>query len=275
MPEPMIDRDDVLRGRLEAFVDGVQRGGRYTFTTPEAARGTRLTAVGLGAALRRLEARGRIARPLPRRGFHVVVPHEFHSMGGPPLPWYLDALMRFVGEPHYHVGLLTAAEWHGATHFAVQEAQVCTATQLRPVQVGRERIRFVRKTGIERTPVEERPGETGRTRVSTPEATAVDLVRYLDAAGGLSMAATALAEMRLSAPGLTRALDAAGDVTAAQRLGFLLHRAGHENAARAVLAWLRRRPHRPRALDPQAPVELAEIAYPWRVLVNADVEVSA
>ena len=69
----------------------------------------------------------------------------------------------------YYVGLLSGAELHGAAH-----------QRLRPVVVGRNRIRFFLKKDLARTPVELVKTTSGRMRVSTPEATALDLVRFYD-----------------------------------------------------------------------------------------------
>ena len=46
-----------------------------------------------------------------------VVPPQYASWGAPPPGWYIDDLMRHEGRPYY-VGLLKAAELHGATHQA-------------------------------------------------------------------------------------------------------------------------------------------------------------
>jgi hypothetical protein len=72
----------------------------------------------------------------PRRGFYVIVPPQFMSWGAPPPSWYIDALMRHEGRPYY-VGLLKAAELHGATHHAVMEFQVVTDKRLPKIRAGR------------------------------------------------------------------------------------------------------------------------------------------
>ena len=62
-------------------------------------------------------------------------------MGAPPPSWYIDDLMRNEGRPYY-VGLLSAAELHGASHQAVMEFQVVTDKQMPELHVGRSRIAF-------------------------------------------------------------------------------------------------------------------------------------
>ena len=263
-----------LRGLLAAFVDQRQREGRYTFTEAEFASRSPQSPAARRQALWRLERTGRIVRPMPKHGFFVIVPHEFHSMGSPPISWYLDALLRHLDLPCYYVGLLTAAQWHGATHVPVQETQVVVPRQLRPMRAGRERIRFFTKSDAAATAVETQSNEAAAVRVSTPEATAADLVRYMQAVGGLNAAATALAELgpRLGAAKLRAVLEREGDPAAAQRLGHILESVGAGRAATSLGGWLARVHPRVRPLDPRAPAENVPRDARWNLWVNAKVE---
>ena len=85
--------------------------------------------------------------------------------------------MKFLGHSYY-VGLLSAAALHGAAHQQAQEFQVVTDTILRLARAGRGRIRFFVKKRLTETPTTDVQTETGTMRVSTPEATAFNLVRY-------------------------------------------------------------------------------------------------
>lgn len=81
--------------------------------------------------------------------------------------------------------------------------------------------------------------ETGSMRVSTPEATAFDLVHYLDRAVHPDLALEALFEMAdlLDAAKLAHLADAYA-VPDVQRLGFLLSKLGQERTADALSRWL-------------------------------------
>jgi predicted transcriptional regulator of viral defense system len=146
----------------------------------------------MAEALRRLRSNRRIATP--RRGFNVIVPPEYREQGCPPAPWFIDDLMRFVGRPYY-VALLTAAAVHGAAHQQPMRFQVVTDRPMRPAEAGRVRIDFHVSHGAETAPVVQVQTDTGYMRVSTPDVTAFDLVRFVAVAGGLSNVATVLADL--------------------------------------------------------------------------------
>src|SRR5437762_5813230 len=183
--------------RLDDLVDSLQSQGRYTFTRAEALAALGASAEAFKKAIQLLARRRRLVSP--RRGFYVIVPVQYRVAGAPPASWYIDDFMKAVGTPYY-VGVLTAAALHGAAHQAPQEFQVVTTTRRRTVVVGRERVRFLRKRKLARTPVMSLKTSTGTMRVSTPEATALDLLRYVDAAGFLSNAPRPRGEVRPGPP---------------------------------------------------------------------------
>lgn len=266
------------RGVLSAFLDEWQGAGRYVFRRAD------LDPLGLSesagyAALQRLEQAGRVAKVGSRHGIWLVVPPEYREVGAPPAPWVLDDLMAALDVPYY-VGLRSAAEWMGATHHAVQTLQVVVGRQLRPFAIGRERLRFFEKRTAAVTPTLLVPGQAAPLRMSTPGATALDLVRFMVASGGINAVAGVLAQIadRCSAEDLRIALDAAGDTPSAQRLGWLLALLGHRRLAATVAAWLKPRHSR------MVPLELGRHAAPtgdaeargsvdaaWRVSVDHEV----
>jgi predicted transcriptional regulator of viral defense system len=173
-------------------VDGLQESGRYTFTREEAADSCGLSDIAFRHAALRLHKQTRLVAP--RRGFFVIVPIEYRSAGAPPPAWYIDALMRFHGRPYY-VGLLSAAALHGAAHQQAQEFQVITDRALRPAIAGRTQLRFFHKRHQAQTPTVALKVETGTMLVSSPEATAFDLVRYALAAGGFGNIVSVFTEL--------------------------------------------------------------------------------
>jgi hypothetical protein len=92
---------------------------------------------------------------------------------------------------------------------------------------------------------------TGHSRVSTPEITALDLMRCRKGSGSIDFAATVTAQLaeRLNPVRLAEVAHASGEIAIAQRLGYRLERTGHADRATALGA---------RALRPGALAALAE-----------------
>ena len=255
--------------RVTDFVDALQRNGRYTFTTAEVAAAVGCSGAALLASLRRLKTKRRLISP--RQNFYVVIPLEYQLAGSVPADWFIDGLMAFLRKDYY-VGLLSAATLHGASHQQPQVFQVVAQEPLRPVLAGRLRIEFHRNRRLASVPCTWVNTPTGRMRISTAEATAVDLVRYPVACGGLSNVCMVLTE-------LAGALDQAGLAAAAQlastpdvqRLGYLLHQVGLPHLAEALQTPLARRRLRTIPLradmEPEGPVDET-----WRVVANDVIE---
>ncbi len=256
---------------LSDLVDACQASGRYILTREQALGALGVSDEALKKAVQRLVAKRRLA--VPRRGFFVIVPVEYREAGAPPASWFIDELMKSCGQPYY-VGLLSAAALHGAAHQQPQEFQVITNEQLRPAVAGRARIRFFRKLHIERTPTMEIKTETGAMRVATPEATALDLLRYLEGAGHLGHVATVLAELaeKMDALRLADLARLEGELSNAQRLGHILDQVGAGEVAAALAAWIAEQ--RPRFVPLRSDRSARRAARDgrWRVLVNEKVE---
>jgi predicted transcriptional regulator of viral defense system len=267
-----MDKTNITKHRpLTAFVDDLQARGRYTFTRAEAAHVQERSPVALEAALRRLKERGRIASP--RRGFYVLVPVEYRQAGCPPATWFVDDLMRYLCQPYY-AGLLSAAALHGAAHQQPLVFQVITNRPTRPAVVGRIQLMFHVSRHIEVVPVVAVQTETGSLRVSTPEATAFDLIRFASAAGHLSNVATVLAELAEKLdPVVLAALAPSYAVPEVQRLGYLLEQLGEEELARPLADWLGAQRHRSVLLALGQGNSAALPDPRWRVIPNEAVEV--
>jgi predicted transcriptional regulator of viral defense system len=257
---------------LRRYVDQLQESGRYTFVREEALKELKMSPVALKLAARRLARQGRLTSP--RRGFFVIVPLEYKSAGSPPPSWFIDQLMQFQSEPYY-VALLSAAALHGAAHQQPQEFQVMAGRQMRPAIAGRSRIRFLLKKHIKRTQTIPLKTETGTMKTSTPESTALDLVRYAPHAGGLSNIATVLSELaeKIDPERLREAARRDDDLPSAQRLGFLLDHIGQEAKVEPLAEWIKRSRARTVSLRSGGPVRRVRKSTRWKVMVNEDIEV--
>jgi predicted transcriptional regulator of viral defense system len=256
---------------LAELVDRFQESGRYTFVREEALRELNINAENLKRAAKRLTARGRIA--MPRRGFYVIVPLEYRVAGAPPPSWFINQLMLHLGHPYY-VGLLSAAALYGAAHQQPQEYQVITDRPQRLMCIGRNRIRFLVKKNIEKVAIEEHTTETGTIRVSTPESTAIDLLRYSMVAGGLDNVATVLGELaeRIDKQKLVEAVKADGEMAFAQRLGYILENVVTGNHSSNLAEWINKRNPRNIPLNPGKPIKGQPADRRWRIVVNDKIE---
>lgn len=256
---------------VTTFVEALQARGRYTFTQIEAMNVEKRSVIALEAALRRLKQKKRIANP--RRGFYVIVPLEYRQAECPPANWFIDDLMRFLGQPYY-VGVLSAAAIHGAAHQQPMIFQVVTDKPTRPAEAGRVQIGFHVGRHVSKAPVVEIQTETGSMRVSTPEATAFDLVRFAPSAGYMGNVITVLSELveKIDSQVLLSIADlyAVSDV---QRLGYLLERLGEDRLTDPLAIWLKARRFRPILLAPGQEKGDAPTDPRWRIIPNETVEV--
>jgi predicted transcriptional regulator of viral defense system len=267
----MDKKDTYINRSLPAFVNDLQAKGRYTFARADAAKLMAITDLALEAALRRLKKRGRIANP--RRGFYVIIPLEYREAGCPPASWFIRDLMQFLGQPYY-VGLLSAAAIHGAAHQQPMVFQVITDRATRRVRAGRVSIHFHISGRIEKVPVVDLQTETGSMRVSTPEATAFDLVRFAAAAGHVNNVATVLSELSEKlAPAALAKLAGSYAIPEVQRIGYLLEKLGEHELSRPLAGWLAKRRYRPIPLVPGKSVGKIAADPKWRVFPNERVEV--
>jgi predicted transcriptional regulator of viral defense system len=260
---------------FSSYLTNLLSAGRVVFSRDEARQALGVSDGALLDAAERQQRRQHLISP--RRGFYVIVPPQYLAWGAPPPPWYIDDLMRHEGRPYY-VGLLKAAELHGATHQAVMEFQVITDKRLPKIRAGRSTMAFYyrKDIGAVSEGIEDHKTDTGRMKVSTVELTTLDLLRYPHAAGGLDNIATILSDLgdRID-PRKLAALSASHERSVSQRLGHLLDRFGHSERAEALraalsqgpaLAWVELEPSQ--TADPVFSPEPKERDERWHVVVR-------
>lgn len=254
---------------LRDHLDHLLSTGRSLFTTADVVLALDCSSAVATAAIRRLRDAGQVATLL--RGVHLAVPPEYRSLRCLPPDQFVPDLMAHIGQSYY-TGLLSAAQFHGAAHHAPMVFQVVAQVQLPPIHCAAVRVEFVVRHNMDQVPVVERNTPRGILGISSPEATAYDLVGYAPRAGGLSNVATVLAD-------LVEVLDASrlADLAAlspsswGRRLGWLLDLVAPAGLTDPLYKALwpfketvplnRRLPRASAALDGR-----------WRILVNDDVE---
>ena len=134
---------------------------------------------------------------------------------------------------------------------------------------------MVRKR-LREVPVQSLNTPRGTVLVSTPEATALDLVGYQKQAGGLDQVAIVLSELaERIRPGKLVAAAIAAPVPWTQRLGYLLERVGAGEKTADLKAYVGERARESTALLPSAPHKNTQRDEGWKLYVNVDVETEA
>lgn len=212
---------------LPKFVEKLQSEGRYSFLKKEAIVSLKISNDAFKVSAWRLIKKKRLIKP--KHNFYVIVPLEYISLGCPPVQWFINDLMKALKTPYY-VGLFTAATIHGAK--GVKRAknqqpktfQVITAKTVRPIKLCTVTIDFICNNLIKKTSIEKMPTSTGYMNVSTPEATAYDLIKYLPLVEDINKIATIFVGLvkRLHEDRLNEIAQRVVPVRSMQRLGYIL-----------------------------------------------------
>jgi len=185
-------------------------------------------------------------------------------------------------EPYY-VGLLKAAELHGASHQAVMEFQVVTAKRMPKIRAGRNLIAFYyrKDMGAVADGIDETKTDTGRMKISSPALTALDLLRYDSATAGINNVATVLSDLgsKIDADQLAL-LSLKFEKPVVQRLGYLLDILDRRSItakmhnlliSRGLTGWTEL--NRKEAHDPLFAPDPIERDQRWRIIVRRAAEV--
>lgn len=224
----------------------------------------------LKSALRRLMKKGELA--IPHQGFYVIVPPEYRSMGCRPAEQFIPYLMNYLGEDYY-VGLLSAAEYHGAAHHRPQVFQVMVAKPRRAIICGTVQVNFIVRKNVAAIPTQTRNTLLGMLKLSTPEATAFDLAGYYRHCGWLDNVATVLSELIevINPEKLVKSAEFS-PITWVQRLGCLLETIGAEEVWLPLAGYVNAKNPVRSPLLPSAAIKGAQFNKRWQIYVNTEVE---
>lgn len=252
------------------LIEDLASRGQYHFTTGEAAARLGSSVVAARAVLRRLAHKGTLATPY--RGFRVIVPPEYRRLGCLPAEQFVPQLMEHLGLVYY-AALLTAGRYHGAAHHQPQVFQVMVAKTRPPIAYGEVRAAFVARHNVADVPTARFNTPRGYLEVSTPEATAFDLVGYPQHAGGLDNVATVLSELAESLdPEALASLAPLSPVPWSQRLGYLLKHVGAAEKTDPLARYVAGVVNETAALVPGQPSEKSPHDSRWRLQVNHQLE---
>lgn len=255
----------------QEIVDEFAAQGRYCFSFAEMVERLGTSPVAVRSALNRLKKKGILA--LPYQEFYLILPPEHRSRGCLPPQQFIPHLMEHLGEVYY-TGLLSAAEFHGAAHHRPQVFQVIVGKARRSIECGQVRVEFIFRKNAADIPTELRNTSAGTVKISTPEATALDMIGYVRHCAGLDNVATVLAELAEKID-IKRLLEAASlsPVAWVQRLGYLFDLLEEHDKADAIAAFLQTiHPIMPTPLMPGTSIKGAKKNSRWQIFVNTEVE---
>ena len=259
--------------RARDFIDDLATRGRYNFTSTDIRSALGISDEATRQALNRLATKGKIASPA--RGFYVIVPPEYRRLGCLPPDQFIPALMEYRSI-RYYVGLLSAAQYHGAAHQRPQEFQVLVESSRRSIICGSVKVVFIRRRNLDAVTVEHFNNPRGTVLVSSVEATAIDLVGYMERAGGIDRVAGILYELGEALDPL-RLVEASEDTSIfwAQRLGFLLDFVGLEHKTKPLMSYVHQNARNFTKLLSYGSADGFQRSPKWRLIVNTSIEIEA
>ena len=221
---------------LLKYIESLQSQGQYAFSLDQVRKEFKqLSEWAIQIGLNRLVNKNKVVSV--HRGFYVIVPPEFAVRGILPASSFIDSLMSHLKKPYY-VGLLSAAEIHGAAHQRPQEFFVVTnLPSIRHKLIKGLKINFVSKIKISKEGIERKKTDTGYMKVSSPELTAIDILLFENRVGGLNRVVTLLDELleNVNPEKLKTLLKKNIPLAIIQRLGYISGRILNREEIAAVL----------------------------------------
>ncbi len=215
-----IHTDNSNKISLSEYLEKLVSEGRHYFISEELEANLGMNKNTVSASLSRLAKKKKVK--VIRHGFGIIL-----GFGGiePDPSYFLDAMMNHLGVSYY-VALLTAAKHWGAGHQASMTYQVIVNKPVYKLNFEKMKIDFITKLGtFPKEGIKKVGSLGGYIQISTPELTAIDLVRFPKKAGHLSNVATVLSELIEKVDPKTFPLilnDVNSPTVTLQRLGFLL-----------------------------------------------------
>jgi predicted transcriptional regulator of viral defense system len=253
------------------YIKQLLQQGRYSFSRSEIGEGLGKKDAALNLTLQRLRKAGWIA-PISR-GFYLALDVQHQDLGMLDPAWFVDDWAQFMQMDHYYVGGLSAAALHGAAHQRPMQFQVFADRQVRDVKQPNLLLKTFYKKTAKQTPIVKMKSTSGYFNVSTPEATAFDIVAYHRCCPSLDHVATVLVELAevMHAKDLAELARISDWRPNLQRLGWLLDYVNWPEKAASLHAALKRQSLKPVTLETRLPAE-GPYSERWQIVENTDIQ---
>lgn len=215
-----------MKLKTQTYIDNLTAQGEIAFTASQFIQQLNLNYNAAINALDRLRKKQEITSLC--KGYYLILTPEFRQQGCLPADYFIDHLMRHWQQPYY-VCLLSAALYHGAAHQQPQRFQVMTLKKRRHLNCGHVAIEFIQNGQCTKAPIQTIKTRTGYMNISTPEATAMDMVKYIRQCGGINRVVTALDELAeiISPQALADLATKSQERTWIYKLGLLFDELNH------------------------------------------------
>ena len=207
--------------KLSEYIDDLVARGKCCFSVNEAVAVLNKSRQSIIHSIEHLKAGSKLASPA--KGFYVVVTPEYRIYGCLPPEFFVPYLMKYWDYDYYGC-LLTAAMYHGSSHQAPQVFQVMIEKKRLAIECGKVRVEFITRKNIKAIPKSEISTSKSVLNISSPEATAMDLICYPQRSGGINHTLTVLSELyeKIKPDNLLSLLENQSELAWKQRLGYLL-----------------------------------------------------
>lgn len=207
--------------KLSDYINDLIAHGKCCFSIAEAVNKTGKSKTSIIHSIEHLKARGEVASPA--KGFYVIVTPEYRIYECLPPEFFIPYLMDYWGYDYY-CGLLTAAMYLGSSHQAPQIFQVIIEQKRSTIECGKVRVQFVTKRDIKGVPIQQISTLKSILKLSSAEATAMDLICYPHRSGGLNHIITVLSELHeiITPEKLLSLIENQPELAWKQRFGYLL-----------------------------------------------------
>lgn len=255
------------------YIHDVIKQGKCSFSIDEAAKTLGKSRKAIQSSIEHLLAKRELVSPA--RGFYVIVPPEYQVLGCLPAEYFIPSLMAYW-RCNYYASLLTAAQYHGASHQTVMIFQVMLEKARPAITCGKVKIKFIGNKNLNSTPTQKINTRMSIIATSTPEGTAMDLLKYPHQSGGLNHILTVLSELQenMQANKLLALAKKTASLAWQQRLGYMLEKVNAHELANTLKEYLlkqKRIDYIP--LDPHSKVtKRTPRNNTWKIIENTKLE---
>lgn len=260
------------------YLKKIRARGQRSFTLEEAMVELKMPRKNILASIGRLKKQSTLISPA--KGFYVIVPPEYQQIGCIPAEELIPLVMGHLGL-NYYAGLLTAALYHGASHQKPAWFQIITNKRFgRKLKFGKVNIIFIYKKFMQNLPIQNITVSTGYLKISSPELTAIDLLKYPNKSGGLNHIATVLSELieSIDSEKLISLANQLHENICLQRMGYILEKIdpvdteSNEKIIKALAEYLASEKLRYMPLAPEIPTVGYPYSKKWMIIENSSVE---